>query len=86
MDNMNLLMVGCTNSDVEISYTNYKGETAVRRVHPLSLSLGESKWHSGRRLFLLAYDLDKEDYREFDVNEIHDWKELKHGSKEKGGC
>lgn len=69
---------------VEILYTNWRGETAVRRIIPARLWFGETEWHPGSQWLLDAVDLDKlqgsadaeQATRSFAVNDISSWKPI----------
>jgi predicted DNA-binding transcriptional regulator YafY len=58
---------------VTFLYKNYKGETAVRRVYPLELWWGKTDWHPAEQWFLKAFDIDKEDTRDFAISDISGW-------------
>lgn len=51
-------------------YKNWQGETAVRRVQPIEIWYGSTKWHSEEQWLLKAIDLDKGEERNFAVNDI----------------
>lgn len=57
---------------VSITYTNYKGETAERKIIPHSggLRFGTSKWHHEPQWLVSAYDVDKKADREFALKDI----------------
>jgi len=55
---------------VQIVYTNYRGETAVRRVVPEQLVFKGSEWHGDEQWLLEAYDLDKGALRSFALKDI----------------
>lgn len=77
MEKVKQVMISCSYEHYEIDYTNHRGETATRKISPVSLCFGESKYHNGRRLILNAIDIDKMQYREFSFDDIHAWRELK---------
>lgn len=58
---------------VEIDYTNYRGERAVRRIQPFALVYEETEWH-GWSWIVKAYDLDKKAMRSFALDKMHYWK------------
>ena len=65
---------------VTILYTNYRGETAVRRIVPGSehpglgaLWLGETEWHPGTQWLLAARDVEKDAHRVFALSGIKAW-------------
>jgi len=59
-------------------YTNYKGETALRKVVTPSLTYGISEYHNnGEPCWLLvAFDVTKGDWRSFDFSSIHSFEQL----------
>jgi ribonuclease HI len=59
------------NKNINISYTNWKGETRDRNVQPINIWFGETKWHKGKQWFLKAIDIEKEEERDFAVASIH---------------
>jgi hypothetical protein len=52
-------------SAVKCTYTNYRGETATRRISPISVRFGSTEWHPEEQWLLLAFDHDKQAEREF---------------------
>lgn len=58
---------------VKISYTNYRGETGVRRIVPLKVEFLSNAWHKEKQWCLIAYDLDKQANRTFACKDIHSW-------------
>lgn len=55
---------------IRFTYTNWRGETAERRVLPRRLRYGATKWHPEPQWLLVAYDLDKEAERDFALKDI----------------
>lgn len=53
-----------------ISYTNYRGETSVRRIIPKSVRFGSTEWHPEPQWLLLAWDDDKQVDREFALKDF----------------
>lgn len=51
-------------------YTNWKGQQALRSVQDPNLWYGESKYHKGEQWFIHAYDVEREDFRDFAVADI----------------
>lgn len=62
-----------TRKVVVIRYTNYRGETAVRRIIPRHIHFTTSEWHPEPQWVIEAYDLDREAERSFAVKDILDW-------------
>jgi hypothetical protein len=54
------------------TYKNWKGEVSQRRVIPLKVWFGVSKYHEadGAQWFLKAYDIDKQAERDFAMKDI----------------
>jgi predicted DNA-binding transcriptional regulator YafY len=59
--------------EVRILYTNYKGETAWRRIIPKRIWFGKNEWHSEQWL-LEAFDVEKNADRDFAMKEIKEWR------------
>ena len=57
---------------IKFIYKNYKGVIAERHVVPKNIFYGGSDYHSGQgdKLFLSAYDLEKEITRHFLIEDI----------------
>lgn len=55
---------------MEFIYTNWKGQTTNRRIQNPTLWYGESKYHKGAQWFFHAFDLEKDDFRDFAVADI----------------
>ena len=51
-------------------YRNHRGEISERRVTPLGVRYGSTKWHPEHQWLLCAYDLDKGAQREFAMKDI----------------
>lgn len=62
------------NEPVEIDYTNYRGERAVRLIRPHRLWFGATEHHPAAQYLLDAYDLGKHAMRTFALADIHHWK------------
>lgn len=60
--------------DVEIDYTNHRGERRLRRIRPLKLTWGFSEWHEGAQWILLAHCYEKNQSREFAMSGVHAWR------------
>ena len=58
---------------VFILYTNYRGETRIRRIIPIALEFCATEWHPEEQWILLAYDLDKKAERSFACKDIKAW-------------
>ena len=64
--------------NVLIDYTNWRGARSWRRIYPLSLQFtGELDQYHPRQWVVKAVDLDKKEFREFALHNIHEWKSVK---------
>lgn len=65
-----------TGSDVAVGkalnivYTNYRGETSIRRIVPERIWFGATDWHPEEQWLLEAVDLDKHAARSFALKDI----------------
>lgn len=57
-------------------YKNYKGEIFVRKVKPVEIWFGSTIYHPENQWLLKAFDVDKNDYRNFAIKDIQEWREL----------
>lgn len=55
---------------VGIVYTNYRGETARRKIIPQRLWFGATKWHPDEQWLLDAIDVEKKSQRSFALRDI----------------
>ena len=55
---------------VSLTYTNYRGETSVRRITPLGLRFASTEWHPEPQWLLIAYDHDKGENRNFALKDF----------------
>lgn len=58
---------------VNILYTNWRGETAVRRIIPQEVVFTSNKWHTEEQWLLVAFDVDKQAGRTFACKDIKNW-------------
>jgi len=58
---------------IEILYTNYRGETARRKIIPATLYFGKTEFHPEFQWLLTAFDVDKSATRTFAMRDIHEW-------------
>lgn len=61
-------------SVVVIRYTNYRGETADRRIIPIRIRFGSTKWHPEEQWLLDAFDLDRGADRAFAMKDVLQWR------------
>ena len=62
--------------DVEIDYTNWRGERRMRRIRPLSFFHGATEWHKEPTWQVYAQDLESGQMRYFSLVGVHSWREL----------
>lgn len=58
---------------VIIRYTNYRGETANRRIVPIGIRFGSTEWHPEQQWLLEAFDLDRDATRSFALKDVLEW-------------
>lgn len=58
---------------VVVLYTNYRGETALRRIVPNRIWFGHTDWHPEDGWLLDAFDLEKGAERSFAMKDIRVW-------------
>lgn len=51
-------------------YENYRGVKSLRSVQDPTMWFGESKYHKGDQWFIHAFDLERQDFRDFAVADI----------------
>lgn len=56
--------------ELRFGYTNWEGRNSQRRVRPISVRYGQSKWHPRDGWLMLAIDLDKNEEREFSMRDM----------------
>jgi hypothetical protein len=54
------------------SYTNWKGETAIRTAVLHSVRFGSTEWHPEPQWLVMAFDTDKEGFREFAMKDMRE--------------
>jgi len=64
--------------DVEIDYTNWRGDRRMRRIRPLNYFHGATEWHKEPCWQVYAQDLDSGELRYFALNGVKSWRELLH--------
>ena len=62
--------------EVTIKYTNWKNETDLRHIVPIKIWYGKTEWHKEEQWLLNAFDLDKQDYRDFSLKTIDAWNSI----------
>ena len=58
---------------VQIDYTNWRGERAVRIISPRRIEFENSEWHPETQWVLYAFDMEKCEERAFALKDIHSW-------------
>ena len=58
---------------INILYTNWKGETRVRRIIPKKIWFGKTDWHPEDQWLLQALDTEKNESRDFAIKDIKSW-------------
>lgn len=59
---------------VRAVYTNWKGETEIRKFLPIYIYFGSTEWHPERQWLLNAWDIEKDAEREFALKDFgHGW-------------
>ncbi len=58
---------------VKMVYTNYKGETEVRKIVPKELKFGSTQYHLQEQWLLVAHDVDKDAERTFAMKDVKCW-------------
>jgi len=58
---------------VTILYTNYRGETGLRRIRPKRLWFGPTDWHPEHQWILDAEDVDRKKDRSFALKDVRAW-------------
>jgi len=65
--------VGNDKKSVRILYTNYRGETAIRKIIPKEVKFMSSEWHPDEQWCLIAFDVEKNAERTFACKDIKAW-------------
>jgi predicted DNA-binding transcriptional regulator YafY len=58
---------------VSFTYTNWRGETGLRKVLPVMIMFGSTEFHPEPQWLLVAYDLNRQAQRTFAMSGIKDW-------------
>ncbi len=57
--------LGIKQDAIKILYVNHRHSIDWRKIIPMEVYFGESKWHVGMQYFLKAFDCDKKEVRDF---------------------
>ncbi len=58
---------------VYIDYTNWRGERGLRKIVPQRIEHKSSQWHPTPQFVLVAWDVDRQQERDFAFSGIHGW-------------
>jgi len=58
-------LLGAINLEIQVDYTNWRGEPALRRIIPEKIWFGATKFHPEPQWLLRAVDVDKREVRDF---------------------
>ena len=53
-----------------VNYTNWRGVRSVRRIVPVGVWFGSSRWHPEDQFFMSAWDVDKAEMRDFAIRDM----------------
>lgn len=67
MVNLTQLIFGAPH---KIKYTNWKGETEVRKLEPLSLYFGTTEHHTEPQWLVSCYDIDRKHVRHYSLDKM----------------
>ena len=56
--------------DLEVRYTNWRGETRLRTIRPVSLFFGSNRWHPQVQWLLVAWDVEKNMLKTFALKDM----------------
>ncbi|MGV8142096.1 MAG: hypothetical protein ACP5NS_00490 [Candidatus Pacearchaeota archaeon] len=59
--------------EVLILYTNWRGETSIRRIIPKEIVFVSTEWHKEEQWCLVAFDVEKQADRTFACKDIKSW-------------
>ena len=60
-------------TQIEIDYTNWRGERSKRIINPIGLVLESNEWHRETQWLLVAKDVARGEMRKFAMKDIHSW-------------
>ncbi len=61
------------NNPIKVQYTNYRGETAVRTIVPLSFEFGRTDYHPHEQWLVKVWDVDRNAERLYALKDISKW-------------
>lgn len=59
--------------EVNILYTNWKGNTRWRKIIPINIEFKSTSWHKETQWILNALDVEKNEERDFAIKDISKW-------------
>jgi len=59
---------------INVIYKNYRGESGLRKIFPFEIFYGKNEYHKEEQWLMKVWDLDKEDFREYALKDIIEWK------------
>lgn len=62
-----------TEKAVSVEYTNWKGETGMRKIVPMEITWGATEWHPTEQWLMRVWDLDRNDFRMYAMKDIKRW-------------
>ena len=60
---------------VLIDYINWEGKRGIRKILPIKIFFGSTKWHKEAQWLLKAMDIDKGEERDFALKDILKWEQ-----------
>jgi predicted DNA-binding transcriptional regulator YafY len=61
---------------IQFTYTNWKGESSVRKAFVFNILWGSNEWHKEEQWLLFALDEDKRESRYFAMKDMKDVQEI----------
>ncbi len=58
---------------IKVRYTNYRGETAVRTIVPISFYFGSTEYHKDEQWLVKLWDVERGAERIYALKEITEW-------------
>jgi hypothetical protein len=58
---------------IKVRYTNYRGETAVRTIVPMSFYFGSTEYHKEEQWLVKLWDVERAAERIYALREITEW-------------
>jgi hypothetical protein len=60
-------------NSIKIVYKNWKNIVSTRNIIPICTWFGKSKYHLEEQWFIKAFDIDKNEERDFAMRDIERW-------------